>query len=197
MRIINAKYVKGASSVREAGLPDGMPEISFIGRSNVGKSSLINALVSQRVARTSSKPGATRIINIYAVQYESQGKRGDMAFSDFPGFGYARVSRAVALSWQGMVEGYLENNSRIRAIIWLLDVRRDFDDLDEMLLEWLLLKDLPFVPILTKADKENQSNISRKLRSFGQFFEGHKPLLFSAKTGIGKRELLAYLSGII
>ena len=105
MRILEAKYIKGASSVRQLDLRDDIPEVSFIGRSNVGKSSLINALATQRVARTSSRPGATRIINIYNVLYESRGKRGTMLFSDFPGFGYAKVSRAMAVSWQGMVEG--------------------------------------------------------------------------------------------
>lgn len=197
MRILEAKYIKGASSVRQLDLRDDIPEVSFIGRSNVGKSSLINALATQRVARTSSRPGATRIINIYNVLYESRGKRGTMLFSDFPGFGYAKVSRAMAVSWQGMVEGYLAKNNRIKTIIWLLDVRRDFDELDEMLLEWLILKELPFSPILTKVDKENQGNISRKVRSFEQFFEGRKAILFSAKTGRGKKELLAYIDTAI
>lgn len=197
MRIINAQYVKGVTSVRQVGLAGDMPEVSFIGRSNVGKSSLINALVAQRVARTSSRPGATKIINIYNVVYESQGKRGGMVFSDFPGFGYAKVSRTTALNWQAMVEGYLASNDRIKAIIWLLDVRREFDELDEMLLEWLLLKDLPFSPILTKVDKENQGNVARKARSFEKFFVGRKAILFSARTGIGKKELLARIEKVI
>lgn len=196
MRIINAKYVKGLTSVCQRDVEDNLPEISFIGRSNVGKSSLINALVTQKVARTSSRPGATKIINIYSVLYESGGARGNMIFSDFPGFGYAKVSRTTALNWQEMVEGYLEKNKHIKAIIWLLDVRRDFDELDEMLLEWLLVKDLPFIPVLTKADKEKQGNISRKVRSYEQFF-GKKAMLFSAKTGFGKKELLACIGEII
>lgn len=196
MRIIDAKYTKGVASVHQLEVRESIPEISFIGRSNVGKSSLINALVTQRVARTSSRPGATRIINIYNILYESEGRRGTMIFSDFPGFGYAKVSRATALSWQGMVEGYLEKNKRIKAIIWLLDVRREFDELDQMLLEWLSLKNLPFSAVLTKVDKDNQGNISRKVRSYEQFF-GKKAMLFSAKTGFGKKELLAYIDGMI
>ena len=193
MRIINAQYVKGVSSVRQVEHSGDVPEVSFIGRSNVGKSSLINALVAQRVARTSSRPGATKIINIYNVAYESQGKRGAMVFSDFPGFGYAKVSRAMALGWQEMIEGYLAGNDRIKAIVWLLDVRREFDDLDEMMFEWLVSKELPFSPILTKVDKENQGNIARKVRSFEKFFPGRKAILFSARTGIGKKELLTYI----
>ena len=196
MRIIDAKYTKGVTSVGQLEVEESIPEISFVGRSNVGKSSLINALVTQRVARTSSRPGATRIINIYNVLYESEGSRGTMIFSDFPGFGYAKVSRTMALDWQGMVEGYLQKNKRIKAIIWLLDVRREFDELDQMLLEWLSLKNLPFSPVLTKVDKENQGNISRKVRSYEQFF-GKKAMLFSARTGFGKKELLAYIDGMI
>lgn len=196
MRIIDAKYVKSVSSPGEVQF-DSMPEICFVGRSNVGKSSLINALVTQRVARTSSRPGATRMINIYKVLYESLGKRNWMIFSDFPGFGYAKVSRSMALDWQKMVEGYLPANERIKRIIWLLDVRRDFDDLDQMLAQWLHSKQLPFTPVLTKVDKETQGNIIKKVRSYEQFFNGQKAHLFSSRTGYGKKELLAHIKRVL
>jgi GTP-binding protein len=143
MRIIDTRYLKSVRTPEEAQVGD-LPEISFVGRSNVGKSSLINALAAQRVARTSSRPGATRMINIYKVLYESKGRRGWAIFSDFPGFGYARVSREMARDWREMVEGYLLTNDRLRRIIWLFDVRRDPDDLDSMLVEWFLAKRLPF-----------------------------------------------------
>ncbi len=191
MRIIDTRYMKSVSSPEQVGLD--MPEICFIGRSNVGKSSLINALTTQHVARTSSTPGATRMINIYKVFYESAEIRDYMIFSDFPGFGYARVSREMAQSWQKMVEGYLPESERIRRIIWLLDVRRDFDELDEMLAHWLLSKRLPFAPVLTKVDKESQGNIARKVRSYERFFDGRKAFLFSSKTGRGRKELLAFI----
>lgn len=196
MRIIDAKYVKSVSSPGEVQF-NAAAEICFIGRSNVGKSSLINALVTQRVARTSSRPGATRMINIYKVLYESLGKRDWIIFSDFPGFGYAKVSRSMALDWQKMVEGYLPANERIKRIIWLLDVRRDFDDLDLMLAQWLHSKQLPFTPVLTKVDKETQGNIAKKVRSYEQFFNGQKAYLFSSRTGYGKKELLAHMRQIL
>ncbi|MBP7528032.1 MAG: ribosome biogenesis GTP-binding protein YsxC [Syntrophorhabdaceae bacterium] len=195
MRIIDSTYVKSVSSPGE--IIESMPEICFVGRSNVGKSSLINTLATQRVARTSSRPGATRMINIYKVLYEHQGRRDYMIFSDFPGFGFARVSRSMALDWQKMVEGYLSKNNRIRRIIWLLDVRREFDDLDQMLAEWLLSKQLPFTPVLTKIDKESQGNIAKKVRSYTQFFDGRKAHLFSARTGHGKKELLAHIELVL
>lgn len=196
MRIIDTKYVKSVSSPAEVAF-DSLSEICFVGRSNVGKSSLINALVNQRVARTSSRPGATKIINIFKVLYESLGKRDWIIFSDFPGFGYARVSRNMALDWQKMVEGYLTGNNRIKRIIWLLDVRREFDELDEMLAQWLFSKGLPFTPVLTKVDKESQGNIAKKVRSYEKFFDGRKALLFSSRTGYGKKELLGHILEVI
>lgn len=195
MRIIDASYVKSVSSPGE--VTESMSEICFVGRSNVGKSSLINTLATQRVARTSSRPGATRMINIYKVLYESPGKRDWVIFSDFPGFGYAKVSHSMALDWQKMVEGYLPANDRIKRIIWLLDVRRDFDELDEMLTEWLLSKQLPFTPVLTKVDKETQGNIAKKVRSYERFFDGQKAHLFSSRTGYGKKELLDHIQLVL
>ncbi|MHB8108428.1 MAG: ribosome biogenesis GTP-binding protein YihA/YsxC [Syntrophorhabdaceae bacterium] len=196
MRILNANYEKSVSSPAEVS-QENLPEICFVGRSNVGKSSLINILVNQRVARTSSRPGATRMINIYKVSYEIMGLRKVAIFSDFPGFGYARVSRDMALSWQKMVENYLPNNPRIKDIIWLFDVRRDPDELDRMMLDWLVAKDIPFTPVLTKIDKETQGNIMRKSRAFGMFLEGRDLNRFSAKTGYGKKELIAHISGVL
>jgi len=192
MRIINAEYLISVSSPTYAGAGT-TPEFCFIGRSNVGKSSLINALVTQRVARTSSRPGATRMINIYKVLYEAGGTKDWIIFSDFPGFGYAKVSRSMALDWQRMVEGYLPANDRIKNIIWLLDIRRDFDDLDRMLLEWLASKDLPFIPVLTKVDKESQGKIAKKIRLYQQLFQGRNVHLFSSRTGYGKKDLLDHI----
>jgi len=196
MRIIDAQYIKSLVSSSYETFDD-LREICFIGRSNVGKSSLINALATQKVARTSSRPGATRMINIYRIFYDFQEKRGGAIFSDFPGFGYARVSRSMALEWQRMIEGYLKKNDRIRDIVWLLDIRRDFDNLDEMLLEWLIAEELPFTPVLTKVDKETQGNIAKKKRSYEQFFDGRKARLFSAKTGFGKKELLEHIGAAL
>ncbi|NLT23748.1 MAG: ribosome biogenesis GTP-binding protein YsxC [Syntrophorhabdus sp.] len=196
MRIIDARYIKSVRAAGDAEVGD-LPEICFVGRSNVGKSSLINALAAQRVARTSSRPGATRMINIYKVLYESKGRRGWVIFSDFPGFGYAKVSREMARDWRKMVEGYLLTNDRIRRVIWLFDVRRDPDDLDSMLVEWFLAKGLPFSPVLTKVDKETQGNIAKKRRSFEAFVNGARAHLFSSRTGYGKKELLLHIRQVL
>ncbi len=196
MRIIDARYLKSVRTPEDAEVGE-LPEICFVGRSNVGKSSLINALAAQRVARTSSRPGATKMINIYKVLYESKGRRDWVIFSDFPGFGYARVSREMARDWRRMVEGYLLTNDRIRRVIWLFDVRRDPDDLDRMLVEWFIAKGLPFSPVLTKVDKETQGNIARKRRSFEAFVDGARAHLFSSRTGYGKKELLIHIRQVL
>lgn len=197
IKIINARYIKSIASVQKLEQEGDVPEISFVGRSNVGKSSLINTLTNHKIARTSSRPGATRMINIYKITYDFGADRGNAIFSDFPGFGYARVSRTMALEWQKMIEGYLKKNSMIKDIIWLLDIRRNFDGLDEMLLEWLLSEKLPFTPVLTKVDKETQKNIAKKKQEYEKFFEGTKARLFSAKTGFGKKDLLDHIGSAL
>ncbi len=192
MKIINAQYLKGVTG------PEGLegepgPEVCFVGRSNVGKSSMINALVSQKVAKTSSTPGATRLINLYKVQYELGGSRRSMIFSDFPGFGYAKVSKQMYKGWEGMIETYVSENTRIDKLIWVYDVRRDIDNLDKTLIDWIFSLRLDFAVVLTKADKETRSNVSQKRRLFSGYFGDSRVLTFSAKDGHGRRELLSHI----
>ncbi len=192
MIIINAEFVKSIVSLKgTAGAT--LPEICFIGRSNVGKSSTINSLVERKIARTSSAPGATRIINIFKVQYELGGQKKSIIFSDFPGFGFSKVSKAVSQTWRSMIEGYILGNKRIKNIVWLFDIRREIDSLDEMLVEWLLNNKLNFSFVLTKSDKEIQANILRKRKLFGDYFPGKPVLVFSSRTGQGKKELVSHL----
>lgn len=192
MKIINAEFVKSIVSLKgTAGAT--LPEICFIGRSNVGKSSTINSLVERKIARTSSAPGATRIINIFKVQYELGGQKKSIIFSDFPGFGFSKVSKAVSQTWRSMIEGYILGNKRIKNIVWLFDIRREIDSLDEMLVEWLLNNKLNFSFVLTKSDKEIQAKILRKRKLFGDYFLGKPVLVFSSRTGQGKKELVSHL----
>lgn len=192
MKIIGAEFLK---SIGASGRPDNndMPEICFIGRSNVGKSSAINSLVARKIARTGSTPGATRTINIFRIYYESEGKRGGIMFSDFPGFGFSKVSKAESQGWQRMIEGYILKNKRIRKIVWLFDARRQMDHLDMMLMEWLSGNNLDFCFVLTKSDKEKQGDLIRKKRFFNDYFKEIPVFLFSSKTGKGKNELVSYL----
>jgi GTP-binding protein len=192
MRIVDASFLKSVTSVDQAKGVEG-PEICFIGRSNVGKSSLLNSLILRRIARTSSTPGATQLINLYRVRYEIVGAKREAVFSDFPGFGYSKVARNVYEKWQQMIEGYVTGNPRIRGIVWAFDVRRDFDPLDTMLLEWLDQIEMPFTLVLTKADKEGRGQVSQRRQTAQKAIGEREVFAYSSKDGSGRKELLAYL----
>jgi GTP-binding protein len=196
MRILNAEFVKSIVVYEETN-NDPLPEVCFIGRSNVGKSSMINSLVARKIARTSSTPGATKLINIFTIYYESKMVKKSVCFSDFPGFGFSKVSRAVSQSWQTMIENYILKNKKIRTIIWLFDIRREIDELDEMLIEWLLENNLNFCVVLTKSDKETQSIIAKKKRLFEIYLKNRHVFTYSSKTGLGKKEILSYMVNAI
>jgi len=196
VKIINAHFLKSITGPDESA-GNGLPEICFIGRSNVGKSSAINSLVQRKIAKTSSAPGATKTINLFKVELELSGQRRPVIFSDFPGFGFSKVSKAVSQGWKTMIEGYILGNPRIRDIIWLFDIRREIDSLDEMLMEWLYRNKLTFSFVLTKSDKESQAVVSKKRRFFHDYFPGKTVFIFSSRTGQGKKELTAHLIGSI
>jgi GTP-binding protein len=130
-----------------------LPEVAFLGRSNVGKSSLLNALVERKqLARTSSTPGKTRMIHFFRVEVDGMA----LMLVDLPGYGWARVSRKERESWQQLVESYLEDRPQLRAAILLQDVRRDFSEDETLLLEWLAERDVDSLVVLTKSDKLKQ-----------------------------------------
>jgi len=184
-------------SVAEAGgkrALDG-PEVCFIGRSNVGKSSMINRLLMQKVARTSSTPGATRMINLFEVLYEADGARERLIFSDFPGFGYAKVARKTYQGWQEMIENYIVASRSIKRLIWVYDVRREIDEMDQTLIDWLDSRQLDFTLVLTKVDKVNRNELSAKKGSFVRLFGEKRIFAFSSKDGHGREELLSHILG--
>jgi GTP-binding protein len=193
MRIIDAGFLKSLTEINQRKGVTG-PEVCFVGRSNVGKSSLLNSLSMRKMARTGSTPGATRLINLYHIKYELAGRKRDAIFSDFPGFGYSKVARTVYENWQNMVEGYMVGNDSIQRVLWVFDVRRDFDELDQTLLIWLRQNGFPFSLVLTKADKEGKSRSFQKKQTLERVIGAEPIFIFSAKDGSGRKELLAHIA---
>ncbi len=160
---------------------DRLPEIAFLGRSNVGKSSLINGLTGQkRLAFTSSTPGRTQTINFYRID-------GAFYFVDLPGYGYARAPLDRVAEWKGLIEQYLLKRDTLKLCCLSLDSRRGWMEADLALKRWLESHDRRYLVIATKIDKLKQSDQERALRAFRQ--EGAEPLPFSAVTGRGVREI--------
>jgi GTP-binding protein len=160
---------------------DRMPEIAFLGRSNVGKSSLINALTGlKKLAFTSNTPGRTQTINFYRID-------GVFYFVDLPGYGYARVPAGFAEQWKILIEHYLENRETLKLSCLILDARRGWMDKDLDLKRWLEYHGRPYLVVATKTDKLNQSEQEHGLRAIRK--EGVEPLPFSAISGRGVREI--------
>jgi len=175
------------SAYRESDYPPpNKPEIAFAGRSNVGKSSLINTLLNRKqIARTSSKPGRTQAINFFSVD-------DSLYFVDLPGYGYARVPLHVRKSWGGLVNAYLRGRSSLKAVVVILDIRRDpgSDDLD--LMAWLDQHHITCVPVLTKSDKLSRQRAILRQNLIDKQLSGVcrlRPVLFSARTKQGREEV--------
>lgn len=138
-----------------------LPEVAFLGRSNVGKSSLLNALVQRKkLARTSSTPGKTRLIHFFKVEIGSV----EALLVDLPGYGWAKVGRKERASWQQLVESYLEGRSELRAALLLQDIRRDISEDETLLIEWLAERGVPALLVLTKVDKLKPMRRKERIR---------------------------------
>jgi len=183
MKIFEAELVASAPNVEKLP-PSGLPEIAFLGRSNVGKSSLLNALARRRkLARTSSTPGKTRELVLYRIRTD----RGELGFVDLPGYGWAKVSRQERGSWQKLAEGYLQRRKELRLAILLQDLRRDWSEDESLLLRWLAERDVPGRVVLTKIDKLKAMKRKERGRSLvRQIGEGFgKPISTSSQKGDG------------
>jgi len=167
---------------------DQRPEIAFCGRSNVGKSSLLNTLTNVRgLARTSSTPGRTQTINFFVIN-ES------MYFVDLPGYGYAKVSKTVRESWGPMIEDYLRNRQQLNLAVMIVDSRMAPTESDVMMKQWLDRCRIPTTVVLTKTDKISNNQLHQALRQGTQILDTKEIIAFSAVTGAGKDAILARIS---
>jgi GTP-binding protein len=168
--------------------PESLPEIAFLGRSNVGKSSLLNCLTGKKgLAYTSSRPGCTQLINFFRIN-------GEMHFVDLPGYGYARVPLEVKARWKSLIESYLLNRNSLKTAVVLLDSRRGWMETDLELKSWLEFQNIPYVVVATKFDKLNQKEQHRSLTSISKELSGSELFPFSAVTGRGAREIWQAIS---
>ena len=182
MKITSAEFVKSAFS-RKDWVADVRPEIAFLGRSNVGKSSLINSLLLRKaLARTSNTPGRTQSINYFLIN-------NSFYFVDLPGYGYARVSKAMRSDWGKLAEEYLSGSQRLRLCVQLIDARHPPTDLDLQLNEWLLFHEKPHLIVATKADKLSANELRKSLAAAKNKLSDSKIMGYSSQTGRGRDDL--------
>jgi GTP-binding protein len=170
-----------------------LPEVAFAGRSNVGKSSLINRLVNRKkLARVSNTPGRTREINFFRVN-------DDFVLVDLPGYGYAKISKETRAAWRPLIEGYLRGSPQLRGIVQLLDARHDPTRDDLEMLEFLAALEVPTIIVATKTDKLPRAHVPGRVRELAQAAGVSEDQLipFSATTGAGRVELAEAIVGLI
>ena len=192
MRIKTAEFIK--SAVRPTQYPEsGTPEIAFIGRSNVGKSSLINTLVNRkRLARTSGTPGRTQLINFFLINEV-------VTFVDLPGYGYAKVPVSVRKKWGPMIETYLASRSNLKGVVMILDIRRTPGPGEFDLVDWMAHYHISYIAVLTKADKLSRAKQQSQTRIIADSLSvSIKDLIpFSAKTRLGSDQVWQAIQDLI
>jgi len=165
-----------------------VPEVAFLGRSNVGKSSVINSLLGSKIAKTSSTPGRTRSINFFEVRWPGK-PQPEVVFADLPGYGYSRVSREVSGQWSSFVDPYLNERRCLALCLALVDLNVPPQESDRQLLEYLKSAARPFLMVGTKADKLSGNQLRMVLSNFAQTVPDLRIVPYSARTGSGREEL--------
>lgn len=182
MKITAAEFVKSAFSY-EHWIEDDRPEIAFLGRSNVGKSSLINSLLQRKgLARTSNTPGRTQSINYFLIN-------DAFYFVDLPGYGYAKVSKSMRADWGVMAEEYLSQREQLVLCVQLIDSRHDPTKLDLQLNEWLNFNGKPHLAVATKTDKLSTNQLSKQLKAIRLALKFSDVIAYSSETGKGRDEV--------
>jgi len=182
------QFMLSALSAAQFPAPD-VAEIAFLGRSNVGKSSLLNALVGDKAAKVSQTPGRTRAINFFALLDQSQ--RRKLMFADLPGYGYAKISKSISAGWAEFIDPYLAIRSTLKLCVCLVDSNVPPQKNDAQLFDWLRAAGRDFVVVATKIDRLSGNERTRNLLALKKGLELDEVLPVSAKTGYGIKELWA------
>ena len=182
MKLPRAQFITSATKIENCPPPDGRPEFAIVGRSNVGKSSLINTVANQKgLAKTSRTPGRTQLINFFDF--------GPFVMVDLPGYGYAKVSQTTQAYWRRELSRFLRERPTLMGVVHLMDARRPLQENDRQMREFLLEAEVPLLVVLTKVDDVKQGDLVKAVRLVREETD-QDPILFSSKTGRGKKELL-------
>jgi GTP-binding protein len=165
------------------------PEIAFLGRSNVGKSSLLNALVGEKAAKVSSTPGRTRAINFFALAEEGQAGRHKVVFADLPGYGYAKISKSISAGWPDFIDPYLAEREQLKLCVCLVDSNIPAQQSDKQLIDWLRHQGRDFAVVGTKVDKQSGNQRTKSLATLKRDLGIDDLLFLSSKTGAGLKDL--------
>lgn len=184
----DVRFLTSVFDIKQLPAPE-IPEIAFAGRSNVGKSSLLNRLIKRKnLVKTSARPGKTQSLNFFVLDHS-------VYLVDLPGYGYAKVSKKMQAAWQDLIAEYLATRSNLKCVVVIIDLRHELKIADLQLVDWLRSNGVPFLLVYTKADKlsANQRNKNAALLDAGFGVSKSERVLFSAKTGMGRDNLLQTL----
>jgi GTP-binding protein len=193
MRVLS-RFLAAATDVSHFPVPS-LPEIAFLGRSNVGKSSVINSLVGDKLARTSSTPGRTRSINFFEIRFPGK-PRPELIFADLPGYGYAKISREISQEWPKFIEPYLHQRSTLALCVALVDANVPPQQSDRQLLDFLSASGREFLLVATKSDRLSNNQRNNTMRLLADEYPAARLLAYSAKTGAGRDELWKHIRQI-
>ena len=188
----DVRFLTSVFDLRQLPEPE-FPEIAFAGRSNVGKSSLLNRLIKRRnLVKTSARPGKTQSLNFFLLD-------NSIYLVDLPGYGYARVSKKIQAAWQELITAYLETRENLKCVVVIVDLRHELKVADLQLVDWLRSNGVPFLLVYTKADKLSANERSKNAAALDAGFGVQKSarLMFSAKTGMGRDNLLQALDSFL